>query len=122
MAAPQPIRSQSYEQIYALVQQSIANRQPLAAVYNNRRRLLCPYLLGRNKLGELRALCYQIGGESGGGLRRRGSEENWRCVNVEKLVEVELANEPWFTPPNYSPHQTCIETVEAAVEEKRRTR
>lgn len=117
MAAPRPIRSQSYEQVYALVHASITNKQPLAAVYNERRRLFCPYLLGRNHDGQLRALCYQYGGESSSGLKRRGSQDNWRCVDLEKLVEVELLDDKWTKPPNYSPLQTCIETIEAEVEQ-----
>lgn len=117
MAAPQSIRSQSYEQVYALVHTAITNKQPLAAVYNQRRWLFCPYLLGRNRDGELRVLCYQYGGESSSGLKRSGSEDNWRCIDLEKLVEVELLADQWVIPPNYSPHQTCIESVEAEVDE-----
>lgn len=116
MAAPQPIRSQSYEQVYELVRAAIIARQPITAVYRERRRLFCPYLLGRNKSGRIQALCYQSGGENKSTMKGRGAPDNWRCVEVEKLTEVALSDERWFKAPNYSRHQTCIETVEAEVQ------
>lgn len=116
MAAPKPIRSQSYEQVYELVRSAIAAKQPITAVYRERRRLLCPYLLGRNRDGRIHALCYQAGGETNSTLKRRGAADNWRCVEVEKLTEVSLSAERWFKAPNYSRHQTCIETIEAEVQ------
>ena len=115
MAAPRPIRSQSYEQVYELVRSAIEAKKPLAAVYKDCRRLFCPYLLGRNEDGRPHALCYQFGGESKSGLNSRGSADNWRCLDIEKLVDVELLSEGWVTPPNFSQHQTCIATIEHAV-------
>ena len=116
MAAPRPIRSQSYEQVYELVRTAILNKQPIAAVYRERRRLFCPYVLGRNREGRINALCYQFGGGSASGLKEFGSTDNWRCVEVEKLTSVELLSTGWINPPNYSRHQSCIETIEAEVE------
>lgn len=112
MAAPKPIRSQSYEQVYELVRSAIAAKQPITAVYRDRRRLLCPYLLGRNRDGRIQALCYQSSDDP----KRRGSADNWRCVEVEKLTDVSLSDERWLKAPNYSRHQTCIETVEAEIQ------
>src|ERR1700736_4790981 len=72
------------EDIYRLIWSAVEGRHPIAAVYNHRRRLLCPHRLGRNKQGQLRVLCYQYGGESESGLQPVGSPANWRCIVLEK--------------------------------------
>jgi hypothetical protein len=99
---------QTVEDIYRLVWTAIANKQPIRAVYKERARLLCPHRLGRNRVDELRVLCYQYGGESKSGLAPMGSPENWRCVVLEKLRMVELLDGSWRTAPNHSRPATCV--------------
>ena len=53
---------QTVEEIYRLVWTVVANKQPIEATCQGRRRLLCPHRLGRNREGRLRVLCYQYGG------------------------------------------------------------
>ena len=57
---------------------SIANKQPISAIYKERYRLFCPHRLCRNRLGQPRVLCYPYGGESETGLAPIGSPAN--CV------------------------------------------
>ena len=67
------------EQKYALIRAAVIGRQPIAAVYHSRRRLLCPHRLGWNgwnNEGRPQVLCYQYGGESESGLKRSGAPEN----------------------------------------------
>jgi hypothetical protein len=84
------VRIQTAEEIYHLVWRAVADKRPIEAVYQERRRLLCPHRLGRNREGELRVLCYQYGGESDSGLSPAGSPSNWRCIALEKLSRVKL--------------------------------
>ena len=84
---------QTVEEIYRLVWTSVANKQPIEAMYQERHRLFCPHRLGRNREGRLRVLCYQYGGESQSGLEPAGSPANWRCVVLEKLSRVKLLDE-----------------------------
>ena len=58
---------QTVEEIYRLVWAAVANKQPMGAIYKERRRLFCPHRLGRNQAGQRRVLCYQYGGESESG-------------------------------------------------------
>jgi hypothetical protein len=44
----------------------------------------------------LRVLCYQYAGESQSGLGPVGAPQNWRCLAVEKLSDVELLEAPWL--------------------------
>lgn len=112
MAAVQPIRRQSFEAIYELLRTALVNRTPVSAIYNDKKRLFCPHILGRNQKNVPHALCYQYGGTSNSGLKARGSADNWRCMCVEKLRDVELIEGRWMTPENHVRPQTCITTVE----------
>ncbi len=76
--------------VYRIVRAAVESRRPISAVYHDRHRLFCPHRLGRNKEGQLRALCYQYGGESESGLKPMGSPDNWRCIALDKLKGVEL--------------------------------
>src|SRR5680860_265649 len=97
---------QTVEDIYQLVRSAVVGRQPIGAVYDGYRRLLCPHRLGRNKDGEFRVLCYQYGGRSRSGLQPAGSAANWRCIVLEKLSKLELLTDGWRTAPNHSRPQT----------------
>ena len=54
---PPPAKTQSPEEIYALLRVAATRKQPVAAIDDSLPRLLCPHLLGRSKDGHLRALC-----------------------------------------------------------------
>jgi hypothetical protein len=105
------------KQVHAQVRAAIVNRRPIAALYRGRRRLLCPHLLGCNKHRRLQVLCYQYGGDSESGLKPAGASDNWRCLSVENLSQVELLDGPWQTAENHSRPQTCIEEVELDVDD-----
>ncbi len=94
--------------IYELVRTAVMTRRPISAVYDDYFRLLCPHRLGRNKRGQPRALCYQYGGESKSGLKPPGSEDNWRCIAIDKIRSVELRDDPWQTAPNHSRVASCV--------------
>jgi len=107
---------QTVEDIYTLVWTAVVRRQPIGALYDGHRRLLCPHRLGRNGDRELRVLCYQYGGGSKSGLQPVGSAANWRCIVLEKLSNVELLQDAWRSAPNHSRPQTCIVETDVDVE------
>jgi hypothetical protein len=104
------------EQAHTQVRAAIIHRRPITALYRGRRRLLCPHLLGRNRLRRLQVLCYQYGGDSESGLKPAGASDNWRCLAVENLSRIELLDGPWQTAENHSRPQTCLEEVELDVD------
>jgi hypothetical protein len=103
--------------LYRLVREAVETRRPIAAVYHQRYRLLCPHRLGRNKHGQLRVLCYQYGGGSKSGLEAIGSQANWRCIALDKLSAVELLNSVWRTAPNHSRPASCIVDADVDAED-----
>src|ERR671918_467741 len=108
---------QTVEEIYELVWTAVANKKPIAAIYQGRDRLFCPHRLGRNREGQLRVLCYQYGGESQSGLRPVGSPANWRCVALEKLSRVKLLESAWRTAPNHSRPASCVTETDIDAED-----
>jgi hypothetical protein len=109
--------TQSVEDGYRLIWTAVRHRYPMAAVYNDRHRLLCPHRLGRNRQGQLRVLCYQYGGESESGLEPVGAPANWRCIAVERLSAVELLEGSWRTAPNHSRPASCIADADIDAED-----
>ena len=105
------------EQAHAHLRAAIIQRRPIAAFYRGHKRLLCPHLLGWNKHRRLQVLCYQYGGDSESGLKPAGASDNWRCLAVENLSDVELLDGPWQTAENHSRPQNCIDEVELDVDD-----
>ena len=103
---------QSVKEIYTLLLKAASCKQPVMAVYDDLARLLCPHVLGRNKKGQLRVLCYQSGGGSGSGLDQKSEGVGgWRCLAVEKLSHVAPAFGAWRSEPRSS-RQHCVEKID----------
>ena len=111
MTAPQSAQIQTVEEIAALVTAALCLKRPISAIYHEYRRSLCPYVLGHNKEGDLRVLCYQYGGRSSSGLAPAGSPENWRCIVLAKLRAVRFLEDSWLTLDRHTRPQTCITNV-----------
>jgi hypothetical protein len=101
---------------YEIVRHAIINKQQIVATYNGYRREMCPHAIGRARKGNPQALCYQFGGESSRGLGPAGSAENWRCVDLNKIQNVQALSGPWHTAPNHSRPQTCVAVIDVEVE------
>jgi hypothetical protein len=110
-------RAGKVEGLYRKVHEAVMARRPIAAVYHDRPRLLCPHRLGRNKEGQFRVLCYQFGGESESGLKPAGSPANWRCIALDQLSGIRLLNGAWQTAPNHSRPASCIVDADVDAED-----
>ncbi len=99
---------QTVDDIYRLIWTAVSSKKPVEALYEGRIRQFCPHRLGRNRQGKLRVLCYQYGGASESGLAHTGSDQNWRCLALEKLSRVKLIDGTWQTAPNHSRPAYCV--------------
>ena len=115
MAGARSALKQSSDEVYDLICTAMTSKQPIAAMYESRQRLLCPYMLGRNKEGQHRLLGYQYGGASGSGLHRKDGRGDWRCLALEKLSEVRLLETPWQTADTGARRPNCIDQIELTV-------
>jgi hypothetical protein len=110
-------RAGKLEDLYRTVREAVMTRRPIAAIYHDRHRLLCPHRLGLNREGRFRVLCYQFGGESESGLKPAGSPANWRCIALEQLSGVKFLSGAWQTAPNHSRPASCIVDADVDAED-----
>src|SRR5436309_664241 len=77
---PNPAEASGVSEIYELLRDATARRQPVAATYDGQPRLLCPHVGGR-KSSRLHVFCYQFGGSSNNvePLASQGRGV-WRCL------------------------------------------
>ena len=88
MTSPSGTLRQSTEEIVRLIRMAILEKHTLRVIYDGRERLLCPQMPGRDKAGQTRVLCLQVGGESVSGPSLAG-QGDWRCLSFEKFSSVE---------------------------------
>ncbi len=100
---------------YALVKKAIQTKSQIVATYNGHRRKMCPHVIGR-KGSRRQALFYQFGGTSSSGLEPDGSPDNWRCIPIRGLRNVEIREGEWHTAPNHSQPQTCVDFKDVEVQ------
>jgi hypothetical protein len=111
----QPTADKSPVGIYATLRIAVLAKQPVAAIYEGRPRLLCPHILGWTEAGLPHLVWYQYGGDSERGLGEDGSPRNWRCMDVGILRSVELLEGAWKTASNYRLPHPCVPQVDVAV-------
>jgi hypothetical protein len=87
--------SAAITEIAQVIRTAIVHHRSIQAVYGDRERLLYPHMLGRNKDGQLRVLCLQIGGDSARGLTHRDGPGDWRCMALERFTAVVYSTAPW---------------------------
>jgi hypothetical protein len=107
----------SSSEAFELIKRAIAEKKLMSAVYHDKRRELCPHVLGWKAERE-HALFFQVGGESAKGLAIAGS---WRCLNLDELSEVELLLDGEFRtgPGYYDNPQKCVDKIEAQIPQLR---
>jgi len=99
---------------YELLVDAIRNKKNVHCYYNGYYREMSPHTLGY-KNGVQNCLLYQFGGESKSGLSPDGSLNNWRCVHVKDLAQIEIVDGEWHTAPNHSRPQNCVDQIEVEV-------
>ena len=93
---------------YTLIRAAIEKRQQVIATYRGYRREMCPHAIGFNRVHERQALFYQFAGDSASGLGPPGSAENWRCIPIDELHNVEVREGEWHTAPDHTRRETCV--------------
>ena len=102
--------------IHEVIKHAILHKQHILATYQTYYREMCPHAIGL-KNGKVHCLFYQFGGESSSGIFTPSSTNNWRCIPIAGLSNIEVRNGVWYTAQNHSKRQICIDLVEAEVGE-----
>lgn len=98
---------------YEIIKQAIINKTAISATYQGRYRELAPHAIG-TKNGNQQALFYQFGGESSKGLSANPND-NWRCLTLDQLTNVQNIDKEWTTAPNHSSPSSCIDIIDVQV-------
>ena len=99
----------------AAITDAIENKKQVIATYDGFRREMCPRVVGY-KNGRAQALFYQFGGESKSGLQAPDSPNNWRCVPLDGLTVHEIRSGEWYSGPNHSRPQRCVDEIVTEVD------
>jgi hypothetical protein len=96
---------------YDLIRNAVLARDSVSAWYQGHLRLFSPLVLG-TKAGDPHVLGYQFGGTSHKVLAPDGSSDNWRCLRVSELTEVNVLPGIWHAPRKGRSFQHCIDQVD----------
>jgi hypothetical protein len=98
---------------YELIRNALLEHDSLSARYQGHLRIFSPVILG-TKVGEAHVLGYQFDGTSHQPLRPDGSPENWRCLRVSDLTDVNVLPGIWHIAAKRKGSQNCIDQVDAS--------
>lgn len=96
---------------YQLCFDAILARRQMIFIYRDRRREVCPHVLGLTK-GKEMLLAYQFGGETSSTLPNGGE---WRCFQVEDMHSVDVREGAWHTGTGHSQMHSCVAEVDLDV-------
>ena len=99
---------------YELIKFAIQNKKQITAVYKGYYREMCPHAIGTQH-GREQALFYQFGGNTSSGPVNPNSPNNWRCLRLADLEDVQARDGEWHTAYNHSQAQTCIDRIDCEV-------
>ena len=115
---------------YRMLKRAIQERRRVVCIYDGRRRVLCPHILGMtNGQEKVKAYQVEVSGEAPpkrrqGQKPRRGrrkkirdlAEEQWRCMTVADISQLAFSQGEWRSAKNYSPPKdTCVGQIDVAV-------
>ena len=99
---------------WAVLEQALLQRRPVAVRYQGRDRVLCPHVLGY-KNGRRRVLAYQAGGATSQGRLPDNPRQRWRSLLVDEIEDPRLVDGPWESADNYSTSTNGIDEVAIAI-------
>jgi hypothetical protein len=110
-ASSRRLRAVAADPNYDLIRNAVLGRYSVSAWYQGHLRLLSPFVLG-TKAGDPHVLAYQFGGTSHKRLRPDDDPENWRCLRVSELTEVNVLPGMWHAPRKGRSFQHCVDQVD----------
>ena len=105
------VRVASSDPTYDLMRNAVLAKDSVSAWYQGHLRLFSPLVLG-TKARDPHVLGYQFGGTSHKVLAPDGSPDNWRCLRLSELTEVNVLPGIWHAPRKGTGFQHCIDRVD----------
>jgi predicted DNA-binding transcriptional regulator YafY len=95
---------------YAIFRNAILAERQVVCTYEQRRREVCPLVLGLNKDGQEAVLAWQFGGEVSTGMLAKGGA--WKCFRLAKVRDASSRAGPWYEGGSHAKAQTCVTDVD----------
>jgi len=102
---------------YDLLRRAILEKKQVLATYDSLPREMCPHVLGL-KEGRQQCLFYQFAGGSNRGIvpiTDPLAYQNWRCMEVAKLSDLQLRDGEWYSISRHTRPQTCVDVIDVEV-------
>jgi hypothetical protein len=96
---------------YAIFRDAILAEKQVVCSYEQRRRELCPLVLGTNKDGEEAVLAWQFAGEVSKG-KRLPQGGAWKCFRLAKVRNASNRVGPWHEGGSHKSEQKCVTNVD----------
>lgn len=93
-----------------ILESAIKQKKAVHLNFGGDPRQVCPHALGTNNSG-LHVLVYQYSGRSARGRLVPGSPDNWRCMSLDKITDIEIVDDEWKTSYNKERPSTCLDSV-----------
>ena len=95
---------------YKLFEEAMANRRPVACIYQSHPRAVCPIILGHSD-GVEKALTWQFAGQGS----RGPVHGEWKCLTLAEVEEPAIVDGPWRTGKRHYQKQSCVKDVDLDV-------
>ena len=96
---------------WAVLEQGLLQRRPVAASYHDQPRLLCPHALGW-KNGRAKVLAYQADGTTSTGGLPADPAQRWRSMFIDEIDNPAITDDPWQTADNYTSATNGIDQLD----------
>src|SRR5438270_8872085 len=104
-------RTQMPSATYAIFRDAILTERQVICRYEQRRREVCPLVLGTNKDGEEAVLAWQFAGEVSKG-KRLPQGGAWKCFRLAKVRNASSRVGTWYEGGLHKSAQSCFSNVD----------
>jgi len=93
------------------LRQAIKEKHPIEFTYNGKRRVVYPYIYGKNQKKQFALSAYQIEGQASDPL------PDWRQFIVDQITDIWVFHEQVFIPdaPEYNPNDKWFSEIIAKI-------
>lgn len=105
---------------YAIFRNAILTEQQVVCHYEQRRREVCPVVLGTKKDGEEAVLAWQFAGEVSKGKLPSGGA--WKCFRLARVRNASSRGGPWYEGGSHKSEQKCVANVDLDIINVRKRR
>lgn len=101
---------------FILLKEAIQNKKQCTAIYDWYYREFCPHTLWWGKDGTDSCLIYQFWWQTSSWPVLSETKDNWRCIKVDWLQNLQVRDGAWHTFGNHSHEQTCVREIDTEVD------